>query len=229
MLANKQRYDASLARLVTSDTLVACQQKTQPGFKTATNFSQQVMLKHPFLSDFHAPAEHLHAGLCEGDPNVIAYVPQPFRLRIRGKYYKPDCYKALTNGQRLILEIKPHGEFSDDKRIPLEHFCLQHNMIFEVISNESIFERRIEAENWLTITKILNIAKIYDTIDEEDTLLQRFYQQPQCSLGDIIDTGDRERTYREEIALFRLLHRGQIQASLCQQVLDYDTVFSTCS
>lgn len=228
MITNTQQYDPGLARLVSSDTLVPCQQTTQPGFKTATNFSQQVMLKHPFLSDFHCLAEHLHAGLCEGDPEVVAYVPQPFQLRIRGQYYKPDCYKAMKSGQRLVLELKPRGEFSDDKRIPLEHFSLKYNMEFRVVSNESIFERRIEAENWLRITQVLNIAKTYDTTNEEGTLLKRFYQQPQCTLGSVVDTGDRERTYREEIALFRLLHRGQIQASLCQQVLDYDTVFSPC-
>lgn len=229
MITNAQHYDPGLARLVTADTLVPCQQKTQPNFKTACDFRQQVMRKHPLLSDFHSLAEYLHAGLCEGDLAVIAYVPQPFQLRIRGKYYKPDCYVAMVNGLRRVLEIKPRGEFNDDKRIPLVHFFAQHNMVFEVISNESILERRIEAENWLTITKILNIAKTYDTIDEEDKLLQRFYQQPQCSLGDIVDSGERERTYRTEIALFRLLHHGHLQASLSQQWLDYDTVFSTCS
>jgi len=228
MHPNTHRLDLRLARLVKTDSLVPCQQATQRNFKTACQFSQQIMLKHPYTSDFHSLAEHLHAGLLEGDCNVISYVPQPYQLRLRGQRYKPDCYVAMQNGPRRVLELKPRGEFIDDKRIPLEHFFAEHGMTFEVVSNESVFDREIEARNWLEILKILHIATTYDTQAAEEMLLELFYQQNEHTVGDIVDSGDRERTYLSEIALFRLLHRGHLKAALSEKWLNYDTEVTLC-
>lgn len=219
----------SPARLITTNSLVPCQQPTRPNFKTACDFRQQVMCKHPFLSDFHSLAEHLYAGLNEGDHAVRSYVPQPFLLRLRGQYYQPDCYVVYQDGTRKVVELKPRGEFAEDKRGPLVAFFDEHGMVFEVISNEMVFARRIEAQNWLEIVRILQMAQSLDTRQAEEDLLGWFYQHEHATLGDIVDAGDRARTYLSEIALFRLLHRGQLTARLTKQGLDYDTRFSSCS
>ena len=82
-----------LGRLVMADTLAPQQRKTSLAFKKACDFRAQQMLKHPTLSEFHSRAEHLHAGLLEGDPDVISYTPQPFLLRLHGKPYQPVVVK----------------------------------------------------------------------------------------------------------------------------------------
>jgi hypothetical protein len=221
-------FDPRLARQVKADELIPQQQPTPPALKTSADYREQVMLKHPYLSEFHSPAEHLHAALLEGDPEVISYVPQPFRLMIGKRRYNPDCY-VVTNGQpRRVLELKPDGEMPDELQHPLTHFFAQHGMVFEVISNESVFERRIEAENWVEIVRILYQARSLDTTAAEQNVAEQLEANGKCTLGDLIDPGDRERTYYDEIALFRLLYQGHIKSNLNTRTLDFDTEFSLC-
>jgi len=218
----------TLASQVHTDTLVPEQCSTPIGFQRACDFHQQNFIKHPGRSDFHCRAEYLHAGLLEGNPNILIFVPQPFKLIINGRRYTPDCY-ILDGSVRRVLEIKPQGVFEDEKRIPLEQYFELHGMKFEVVSNESIFEREAEAENWIEIVRTLYIAIDWDTEASEYKVLDYFYQHPECTFGDFVDPGDREGTFAEEVALFRLLHRGVIQADLTSKPLDYNTEVQLCT
>ncbi len=222
-------FDPTLARQVKADSLEPHQQATERGFKTATDFRQRYMIKHPFLSEFHSYAEYLHAALLEGDPTVTSYVPQPFRLMIGKRRYKPDCYVLSDNQPIQIIELKPRGEMANELKIPLMHFFSQYKMVFEVISNESVLEREVEAVNWLDIIQTLYRARDLITEEQEQTILGTFYEKGNSSLGDIIDPGDRERTFYDEVALFRLLHRGLLKAELTKTPLDYNTEFDLCA
>jgi hypothetical protein len=222
-------FDLRLAGQVKAETLEPHQQPTPRGFKIATDFRQQVMLKHPALSDFHSRAEHLHAGLLEGEPAVTSYVPQPFPLRIGKRRYTPDCYVVADNARRRVVELKPEGKMDEALAGPLSHFFTQRGMDFQVVSNESVYAREVEAENWLEIVRILHMARAVTTTSQETELLERFAHQGPCTLGDLIDPGDRERTYQHEIALFRLLHRGQLRGDLTERPLDFDTGLFLCA
>lgn len=222
-------FDADLARQVKADTLEPRQRPTSPRFKTAADFSQQAMLKHPHLSDFHSPAEHLHAGLLEADPTVISYVPQPYALRVGQRRYTPDCYVVRDGQPREVLELKPGGHLEAALREPVAAFLAQHGVRFTVLSNEAVFERRLEAENWLEIVRILYQARDLDTTVAEAAVRERLAHTGPCTLGAVSDAGDRGDTYPQEIALFRLLHRGELTATLTERYLDFDTVFSPWS
>ena len=221
-------YDPALARQVQADLLEPCQQQTAPNIKTSCDFYAQAMLKHPFLSEFHSLAEYLHAGLLEGDPTVSSYVPHPFRLRVRGRLYTPDCYVVSDGKPRRVLELRPGGEMPEELQSPLQHFFAQYGMIFEVISNETVLARETEAKNWLEIARILYLARDLSTTDAEQTVLETLYEKGPCTLGVLIDPGDRERTYPQEIALFRLMHRGHVVGELTTAALDYDTEVMLC-
>ncbi len=227
-MATHLPFDPQLARQVKTDTLTPYQHNTRPNFKTAVDFRVQHMLKHPYLSEFHSRAEHLNAGLLEGDPTVRSYVPQPFRVWIGKRRYTADCYVAREQSPPEVWELKPRGEFPDEKRIPLEQFFAQHGMQFDVISNESVYEREIEAENWLEIVRNLHIARDLETTDAEQRVMEHLMTIDSGTLDDFIDPGDRERTYYAEIALFRLLHRGVLQANLVDRPLDFDTEVQLC-
>lgn len=218
-------YDDALAFRVKAESLEPHQRPTAAKLMVATDYSEQWMLKHPYLSAFHCYAEHLNAGLLEGEPHVISYTPQPFLLLVNGKWYTPDCHIVWDNQPQEVIELKPRGEMPEDKRIPLEHFFAQYQMTFKVVSNESVFAREIEAENWLQIIQALHLTRLVDTARAEHAVHDRFIQLGACQLGDVIDPGYREHTYQKEIALFRLLHRGIIHASLSEAVLDLDTEF----
>jgi hypothetical protein len=97
------------------------------------------------------------------------------------------------------------------------------------MNNEFAYQRETEAENWLEIVRILHQARDLDTVDAERRVLERVDQHGPCTLGDLVDPGDRGRTYLEEVALLRLLHRGHLTGRLSEQVLDYDTGIALCT
>lgn len=212
-------------------TLVPRQRHTPPRLQRAYDFRSFWALKHSEQrSEFHSFAEYLHAGLLEGDPAVTCFVPQPFLLLVLGQYYTPDCY-VLVNGHRLVIEVKPGGVMDDAMRISLEGFFKIQGMEFKVITNESIVARRLEAENWIEIVHNLYAARDIDTQANELRILESIQQQDTVgiTLGEIVDPGDRERTYNDEIALLRLLHRGLVHADMRHTVFDYDSVIWPCT
>ena len=221
-------HDPHLARAVSAQTLEPRQQPTSLRIKISRDFRQQHMLKHPFRSDFHTLAAHLYAGLLEGDPHVISYIPRPFHLRIGRKHRTPDGYVVADNAPRRVYTITRGGTLDEAERLPLEAFFDQQGLHFELISYESVFDRRSEAENWLEIIRILYRGRDLETGTEETELIERIQRTGDLLLGDLVDPGDRERTYPLEIAIFRLLHRGLLKADLTNQPLDYQTRF-TCS
>ncbi|MEX2576468.1 MAG: hypothetical protein WD382_07465 [Halofilum sp. (in: g-proteobacteria)] len=221
-------FDPRLARAVQAEALAPHQQPTPRPLRTAVDFRQQWMRKHPYLSEFHSRAEHLHAALLEGDPAVLAYVPQPFRLRIGVRRYTPDCYITNDAARRRVVELKPDGHLPEELRIPLTHFFAEHGMVFEVVASETVFAREIEAENWVEIVRILHQSRELSAPEAEQEVRERLACADRCSLGDLIDPGDRERTYMSEVALFRLLHAGQVTAELTERPLDLDTEITAC-
>lgn len=221
-------FDPRLARKVQADTLEPAQQLTPRSLKTSANFFTQWMLKYPGQAEFHARAELLYAGLLEGDPAVISYVPHPYRLRVGQHRYTPDCYVVTDGAPRRVVELKPDGQLDAALHAPLTAFFALHGMAFEVVSNASVLARDVEAENWLELVRILVQAHDLDTTGTEGRVLDRLRQGP-ATLDELIDPGDRARTYPEEIALFRLLHRGHVGADLTCTPLDFDTVFAPCA
>ena len=228
MSSSSSTTSFQLANQVHTSSLVPQQQSTPISFQRKCDFYQQCFIKHPGRSDFHSRAEHLHAALLEGNPKVTCFVPQPFMTRLNGSRYKPDCY-VLEDSMRKVQELKPKGIFDDAKRIPLEQFFSLNGMQFEVVSNESVFEHEIEAENWIDIVRTLYIAKELDTQNEEIFVLDYCNQYSGCAFGDIVDPGDREGTFYKELALLRLLHRGLLHADLTDLPLDYDTRITLCT
>ncbi|MFQ3324835.1 MAG: hypothetical protein ACI90U_002666 [Pseudomonadales bacterium] len=220
------RYD--MARHVWADTLEPVQQPTRPNFKKSTNFFQCCLLKHPGISEFHSLAELLHVALLEGDPTVRRYVPQPYRLKVFGGFYTPDIY-VEANGDQQVLELKPEGKFDENQVEALKQFFALRQMSFGTLANETVFEQQLAAENWLMIVHTLHQAVDIDTHQAEIDLLGEFGTVTDCFyLGDIVDRGDRERTYQREIGLFRLLYHGQFRANLNEAPLDFPTRFQSC-
>ena len=186
------------------------------------------MLKHPKLSYFHSQAELYNAALLESSPEVLNYVPQPFLFLINGRRYIPDMY-IVRGRMRIVQELKPGGVFNEEKRIAMESYLRLHGMQFEVISNESVLNREQEVENWLEIIRVLCTAKDHDTQQLELLILDQLHGNICTQFGEIIDPGDREESFLHELAVFRLLHRGTIQANLVGSPLDYDTEITLCT
>jgi len=184
------------------------------------------MSKIPGIGQFHCRAELLHAALLEGNPAVRSYVPQPLRIRLGSSYYIPDCF--VSGEQESIRELKPRGEFDEERHELLKQFFELRSVTFEVISNEMVFEQEQLAKNWLMIMRSLKSGENISTEQSENWVMEKFLYDPTLSLGDIVEPGNRQDSLRKEIATLRLLHRNKIKADLNLNRLDYDTEFYLC-
>lgn len=218
--------DPLLAKRAKADDLTPQQQMTPISQKISLDFRERRMLKYPGLAQFHSPAEYLFAGLLEADPAVLSYIPHPFRLRIGKQLHTPSFF-VVRDGHHVI-SILPKDGLTPEIHDPLFHYLALHRMDFTVIAEQAIKDHCIEAENWLEIVRVLYLARDLLTAAEEQALLARLHRGERYLLDELVDPGDRQGTYLTEIAIFRLLHRGLMQASLNTGPLDYDTEIWRC-
>lgn len=170
----------------------------------------QKFIKFPDIGIFHSYAELLHAALLESNQLVNSFIPQPCKTMIYGRRYIPDCYVAFSN-KREVIELKPAGKFNDAHFAPLsEFFDTELDAKFKVITNEEIFAQEQKALNWLFIIRVLVNNSHEITDNQECQLLKVLSDKPQQNLGDLIQVGNRMNSFLHELALFRLIHKGQV-------------------
>jgi len=213
----------------TSNTLLPIQQVgTASKLLRSADCYQQRFIKFDGVGIFHSYAELLHAALLESNPAVTSFTPQPFFLRIGRRRYIPDCYYVL-DGKRYVVELKPRGEFADEMKLPLEAFFDYENIKFKVISNDSVLEHELIAQNWLRIIRVLINARHEDTQVEEIRLWESFLITPKAYLDDIISFSNRFSSRSREIALFRLIHKGKLTINFNDRDIGINTEVSLCN
>jgi len=200
------------------------QHRAALNFRKAADYRVMRMVKHPGLSEFHSRAEFWHAALAEADPSVIAYVPQPFRLRLGHARYTPDCYVRYGDRQ-IVLEIKPEKHIATVEKIALNRFFSTVGMGFDVISNEAIEARAVEAENWLNIVRTLTLARHVDTRSTESKILKQapIIGEEGALLHELVTVTADEQQWYECVAIYRLIHRGILAAELTDEPLNWGT------
>jgi hypothetical protein len=212
---------------VSAASLTPCQRKTNPRFRTATDFRVVQLLKHSEPSEFHSVSEYYHALLLEGDASVTGYVPQPFQLMIGKRRYTPDCY-VVRDGQIDVVELRPNAEFDESRRQALVAFFRLHHMRFVVIPNDTVLERRVEAWNWQMIVQMLVCHRDIDTTRWEYELLEDAFKKGSLKFGDHVIRQDRLSSRPKEIALLRLLHQGKLTANLTERRFNFSMELRPC-
>ena len=124
--------------------------KTAMKLKVAADVYFQKFKKFPRVGIFHSYAELLFAALLEADPEVSDFTPQPMQVRVKGKRYIPD-FHYIKNNKSFIAELKPRGEFNEEKKLICEEIFSLQDMQFEVIPNEYALKHEIKAINWLQV------------------------------------------------------------------------------
>ncbi|MFT3930976.1 MAG: hypothetical protein QM709_11855 [Spongiibacteraceae bacterium] len=213
---------------ITAVSLIPAEVPTSRKILRQADCYQQRGIKYPHRGTFHSYAELLHFALCEGDALVTAFIPQPFKLRVCGRIYIPDAY-VVRGGERIVIELKPRGEFDPALQRQLEAFFQFHRMRFEVVSNESVLEREIEALNWLHIVRTLCAATELMTDPVEHDLWRRFLTEHSIAFSDLLDPNNRRDDFTDEVALYRLLHRGQLRPHWHRSRLGFNTVIERCT
>jgi len=212
---------------VTDGNLRPKQQPTPISLRRSTNYLVQRLLKHPERCRFHSLAELYFSALLEAQVDVTYFCPQPYEMWIQGKRYIPDFY-FVKQGIGHVVEIRAGGKFSKEKRQLLETYFRYHQMSFEVITNESILDREIEAQNWLFIVRNLLGGEDIDTETDEYRLIERLQVEGELELDDIVDPGDRQTTQYAELAAYRLLYRQVVETNLETDFLSYGSVLRLC-
>lgn len=188
----------------------------------------QKFIKFDGTAICHSLAEYLHLAILESDPNVTAFVPQPFNLFVGRKRYIPDVF-VTKGGRKFVYELKPKASFDEKMRLPLVEFFKFHGIEFEVISNESVIENEVLARNWIRIVQTLLSSEDEDTTNDEITISERLCFECTLRIGDIIDLGDRIGSRHSEIALFRLAHSGRVQLNLSKDKMSLSTKVLACT
>lgn len=212
------------------DQLIPTQQPTPLKLTKRVDYYEQRCVKYPNRASFHCYAEFIHALLLEADAEVSSFVPQPYAMVVDRKSYIPDVY-LVRNGRIEILELKPRAAFVPQKERPLRAFFEQYGMQFKVLANEWVLDQERRALNWLPLVQVLAQAQYQglDTVSQEQRLFDRARLETALTVGDLL--GDDARTERDasELALYRLLHRHDLQCDLSEALLDYDTVVTAWS
>lgn len=203
---------------------VPVQQRTSLKLTKSTDYYEQRCVKYPDRACFHCYAEFIHALLLEADPTVSSFVPQPYQLVVNRKRYIPDVY-LVRNGRIEVLELKPRGELEPKLEVPLRSFFNQYDMHFAVLANETVLEQERLALNWLPIVQVLAQAHYQglDTAAQEQRLFDAARVETTVTVGGLLGEASRSERYWSELALYRLLHRHDLQTDLSQTPLDYDS------
>lgn len=209
---------------IKAKTLIPFEHATSLKLLKAADTYQQIFIKYPKCGIFHSYAELLHAAILESDPNVEAFIPQPFHFRVGSTPYIPDCY-LVKNGHRIVRELRSNGTFPDDWKEALQEFLNQHKINFEVINNDEIYAKEIEALNWLQITQTLVSARGQDTSKLENDVRSEIASAGSLTLIEIISETDDFLQFSKLLTLYRLLHKGQVTANLSVDPLHYSTEF----
>lgn len=211
---------------VSADTLVPSQQPTPRGLLQKADCYQQRFIKYPDIAVCHSYAEFIHLICLEMDPDVSAFVPQPFKLKVRGyrKPYIPDCY-VVRSGQPQVIEIKAEGGLEQAFNHQVATFLNWYDMPFSVASNEAILAFEQEALNWLPIIQLLVCAQTMgvDTQPQEYRLLEKMLTPDNLQVSDLLNPGLRDEQWLDEIALNRLIYTHKLQVDLRQVPLNWET------
>ncbi|MBB3060057.1 hypothetical protein [Microbulbifer rhizosphaerae] len=210
---------------VKGTSLIPNQQPTKVDILKRADCYQQYCLKFDDVAVLHSYPMYLHTLLLESDPDVISFVPRPYRLRVGRRDYVPACYVARTGG-RDVIDISPHGEMAEALQRPLAAYFDWHDLTFSVVSEESLLEQETLALNWLPLIQVLVAARQLglETTELECRLLHEIVAGSASEVGDLLQPGRREEQFLEEVALYRLIHQRRVAVDLSRAPLDFDTV-----
>jgi hypothetical protein len=116
--------------------------------------------------------------------------------------------------------------WSETKRHAVQSFLLEHNLVYDIVSEESIYAREQEALGWLEIVRMLSPFKESSlepiALELKITLNQKEY----WTLGEIRKLANFD--FDKELALFYLIHCGKAKINFLNQCLKHKSVISLC-
>ena len=207
---------------VNSSSLLPLQPKATIRQIQSSNFFAQYMLKHRGCSEFYTYIEFLYAGLLESSPDVEAFVPHPFLIRVGKLLYTPSFY-INSGGEKLVVHISD-SELPIHIKMPLYRYLKDKHFEFKEVVSKDVLDKKIQALNWLELVRRLHTARDLDTSLEERQVLSFMLNNGKCRMDELIDPYNREGSQLTEIAILRLINLHVIKAEMVEKRLHYGSM-----
>ncbi|WP_299975537.1 hypothetical protein [uncultured Pseudoteredinibacter sp.] len=225
----KNPYALDVLARVDAINLVPHQQPTPLKNLKKNNTFQYVGVKYPNVGVYHSYAEYIHSLWLESRKAVISFVPHPFLLKVDNSRYVPTYY-VLHDDKAEVVQLAKQGVMTWPDPELVRVFFAREQMYFTILNVDEVIAREKEALHWRPIVQTLAAANRYgvDTRADEAELLNHCGALGSCVVGDIINPLRHADNTNHLTALYRLIHRHELEVDLSVLQLDYDTPIQLC-
>lgn len=205
--------------------LVPAQLPTPKSIKMSNNFFAMQTIKHcEAVSEFHSRSELYFSALLESDVAVQRYVPQPFRVPLpSGGKYQPDFWVKRITGQEIVYEVTTPARRSGRPVKAATRYLKPYGMMYRLVETPAIYERELEAENWLAIIRRLTGFQELELAELMRRILILVQHLGATPLGYLVEHFEQQRSDEVLVAAYRLLHEGRLGADLETQPISLQT------
>jgi len=165
----------------------------------------------------------------EGQTDVVGLTEQP--IRINGSlgsrpYVTLDLGLVRVSGEETFYEIKPEARLIQDdagRYVPehwcsIEAWCASNGHRCEVLTDRLLGDNKTLIRNWRQLLSFVRLAKETDTVELSEHLVQILTDYPGLSLSQIPSHVAECSEQVIVASIAQLLHRGELTASLDEQV-----------
>jgi hypothetical protein len=205
--------------------LVPAQLPTPRSIKMSNNFFAMQTMKHcEAVSEFHSRSELYFGALLESDVAVQCYVPQPFRITLpSGRKYQPDFWVKRITGQEIVYEVTTPARRPGRPVKAATRYLESYGMMYRLVETPAIFQRELEAENWLAIIRRLTGFRELELAELMRRILTLVQHLGATPLGYLVEHFEQQRSDEVLVAAYRLLHEGRLGADLETQPISLQT------
>lgn len=190
------------------------------------DYYEKQMLKHPHRSQFISRFHLWYGALLEGDSNVVAYIPRPFKIQLEKSTYIPD-FLVHFKDKIAVVDITKNTEETFIPNTPNKESAAvlfnNSGYEYEQMLISEIASQQVNAESWLNIIQRIYVARDIVTDPEEKLVLDEILAFRLRTIGEIIECVSGQNKYFTEIAILRLAHRGFIRIELNNEPLSYSS------
>lgn len=175
---------------------------------------------------FYSDLERDHGILVEADPSIVWFCEQPIRVNVKIDGHDRetilDMLVRFKDGREEYREVKYARDLENiekDSQLARQleaqlTWCVVTANQYRVVTDEEIRHNPLYLQNWKRIVAHLAATSSFHFLDLEERVFAAMRTQPVWSLGDLERYCDSTASQLARAAIFRLIHRGELEAPL---------------
>lgn len=198
----------------------------QPRGSYGSNYWEFYSPKIKRMVHFYSDLERDHGILVEADPLIVWFCEQPIRVKIKIDGYDRetilDMLVRFKDGREEYREVKyarDLAKIEKDSQLARQlkaqlTWCVVTANQYRVVTDEEIRHNPLYLQNWKRIVAHLAANSAFHFLDLEKRVFAALLTQPVWQLGDLERYCDSTSLQLARAAIFRLIHRGELEAPL---------------